>query len=164
MRTYGNEKVRNLSFVLEPSVTVLSSAAVNITSCTVGDHAAEEDGVEPREGALESGDETPRNGEPNVSGVVDLAGKTVPSIDKDSSLRRDDSLGVVDGLPRNLGEGLAPDHLAALHGSEAVLLAVAAVPNPVPEQVCGVEQDKSKSVPSVLRRVMVCEEDGAVAV
>jgi hypothetical protein len=56
MWTYGNEEVRNLSFVLEPSVAVLGPAAVDIASCTVGDHTAEEDGVEPREGALESGD------------------------------------------------------------------------------------------------------------
>lgn len=70
-------------------------------------------------------------------------------------MRRLDGLGVVDGLPRHLRERLASDHLATLHGTEAVLLAVAAVPNPVPEQVGHVEDDESEAVPAILGRIVV---------
>lgn len=70
----------------------------------------------------------------------------------------------MDGLPGDLGEGPAPDDLAALHGAEAVLLAVAAVPDPVPEEIGGVEEDQGEAVPAVLGGVVVGEEDGAVAV
>lgn len=51
IKTHGNEEVWHAAFVLQPSFTVLSAAALDITQGTVSDHEAEEDGVEPRERA-----------------------------------------------------------------------------------------------------------------
>lgn len=113
---------------------------------------------------LETGNETPRDGKPDVGGVVDLSGETIPAINENSTLRSDNGLGVLDGLPRDLGECLAPDNLAPLHGTEAVLLAVAAVPNPIPEEVSAVHGDKGVAVPTVLGWSVVGQVDGAVAV
>lgn len=50
-KAYGNEEVRNLSFILEPGLAVLGAAAGNVSVRAVGNHAREEDGVEPGEGA-----------------------------------------------------------------------------------------------------------------
>ena len=52
---YGNEQVRNLPLILLPGLAVLESAALNVAPGSVGDHAAEKDGVEPREGAPKRG-------------------------------------------------------------------------------------------------------------
>jgi hypothetical protein len=149
----------------------------------VGNHADEENGIEPGEGApikmvsrclrfqarkevnlLKSSDQTPRHGKPDVSGVVNLSCKTVPAVDENGSLGGNNRLGVVDSLPRNLGEGLAPDNSTSLHGAESVLLAVAAVPDPVPEEVADVDCCKNSSVPAVHLRGVIGQVDGAVAV
>lgn len=130
----------------------------------MSDHTAEEEGVEPGEGALETSDQTPRDSKPNIGSVVNLASKAVPTVNQDSSLGRDDGLGVVKSLPRNLREGVAQNQLALLHGTETVLLAVAAIPDPVPEQVGDIDGSKDASVPAVLVRVVVGQKDGAVAV
>lgn len=62
-----------------------------------------------------------------------------PSIDQDCrSISSLDSLGVLHGLPRQLWEGLAEDQGAPLLLSEAVLLAVGCIPDPVDEQICDV--------------------------
>lgn len=53
---------------------------MDVTRCAVGNHAAKENGVEPREGAVEASDQTPGDGEPGIGSVVNLAGKTVPAI------------------------------------------------------------------------------------
>ncbi|KAI6749100.1 hypothetical protein HG531_008047 [Fusarium graminearum] len=145
-------------------IAVLATAAVDIASSSVSDHTAKENRVEPGKGALETGDQTPRNGKPHIGSVVNLASKTVPTVNKDSSLRRDDGLGVVDGLPGDLREGVAQNQLALLHGAEAVLLAVAAVPHPVPEEVANKHGSQDTAVPAVHIRVMVGQVDGAVAV
>lgn len=181
--TYRNEEIGNLSLVFEPMFAVFVAATVDVSRGAVSNHTAKEDGVEPREWApvfklvvwlesardhgdclLESSNQTPGDGEPYISGVVDLACKTVPAIDEDRALRSLNGLGVVDSLPWNLGEGLAGNHLSALHGTETVLLAVAAVPDPVPEEVGNVHGGKEPTVPAVLRWIVVSEVDGAVAV
>ena len=95
---------------------------------------------------------------------MNLAGKTIPAIDQNGPLGRLDGLWVLDRLPRHLGESLAPNDLATLHGTEAILLAVAAVPDPVPEEVGGVESNQRGAVPAVLRGVMVGQVDCAMAV
>ncbi len=43
----------------------------------MGDHAGEEDGVEPGEGGAEAGDQAPGQREEEVARVVDLAGVCV---------------------------------------------------------------------------------------
>lgn len=48
---YRNEEVRDLLLVLEPGLTILGSTPSNVTSGTVSDHSAEEDGIEPGERA-----------------------------------------------------------------------------------------------------------------
>lgn len=137
---------------------------MNVTRGAVSNHADEEEGVEPREGALKASDKTPRDGEPDIGRVVDLAGESVPTVDEDGALGGGDGLGVVDGLPGDLGEGLAPDNLALLHGTEAVLLTVAAIPDPVPEEVSREHGGEDAAVPTVDVRVVVGKVDGAVAV
>lgn len=58
-RTYRDEQVRNLPLILCPRLTILLLALFNIAQRTVDDHTAEKDGVEPRERALESGNQAP---------------------------------------------------------------------------------------------------------
>ncbi|KAI6752861.1 hypothetical protein HG530_013613 [Fusarium avenaceum] len=105
-----------------------------------------------------------KTGKPRIGSVVNLAGKAIPAVNKDSSLRRGDGLGVVDCLPGDLREGVAQDQLTLLHGTEAVLLAVAAVPDPVPEEVGGKDGSENTTVPAVRIGVVVGQVDGAVAV
>lgn len=95
---------------------------------------------------------------------MNLASKAIPAIDKDGSLRSLDSLGVLEGLPWHLGESLAGDEVSLLHGAEAVLLAVAAVPYPVPEEVSAVHGNQSEAVPAVGGGIVVSQVKGAVAV
>ena len=163
--TYRNEKIRHPLLILLPSITVLLAAAGNVTPRAVSNHGAEENGVEPGEGAAEAGNQTPADSKVGVAGIVHLAGEAVPAIHQDAVARLGlDLLGVLDRLPGQLGEGLASEHLATLLGAEAVLLAVACVPNPVDKQVAHVESGQGKAVPAVLIRVVVGQEDGAVAV
>src|SRR6266566_2998685 len=49
--THRNEQVRHLLLVLLPRIAVLDAAPLYVTRCAVGNHGAEEDGVEPRERA-----------------------------------------------------------------------------------------------------------------
>lgn len=69
---YGDEQIRNLSLVLHPGFAVLVPAALDVTQGTVGDHAREEDGVEPGEWAAEAGNQAPVQGKVKIAGVVDL--------------------------------------------------------------------------------------------
>lgn len=89
---------------------------------------------------LEPSNQAPGDGEPRIGGIVNFAGKTVPAVDEDGALWSFNGLGVLNGLPGNLGESLAGNHLSALHCAETVLLAVAAVPDPVPEEVGNVHE------------------------
>ena len=163
--TYWDKEIRYPPLVLGPRVTVLGPATVYVPPSTVGDHAAEEDGIEPGEGALEACDEAPADGEEGVACVVHLAREAVPAVNEDNvAVGRGDGLGVLNRLPRHLREGAAPDDLAALRLPEAILLAVARVPNPVDEEVADVEGRQRISVPVVFGRVVRGEVDGAVAV
>lgn len=129
------------------------------------DHAAEEDGVEPGEGAAEARDQAPADGEEGVAGVVQLARLAVPAIHKEAVAGGGgDLLRVLNGLPRDLGERVALGVGAPLHGPEAVFLAVAAIPNPVDEQVRDVQADQEGAVPAVLVGGVVGQVDDAVAV
>lgn len=129
------------------------------------DHAAEEEGVEPGEGALETGDQAPADGEEGVAGVVDLARLAVPAVDEEAVARRSGDLArVLDGLPGHLREGVALGEGAPLHGPETVLLTVAAVPDPVHEQVRDIEAGEEGAVPAVLLGRVVGQVDDAVAV
>jgi hypothetical protein len=161
---YGNEEVGDTTLVLLPAFAILGAASLNVANSTVGNHTGKEDRVKPGERALETSDETPRYGKPQVRGVVDLPGQTIPAIDQNGAVGGDDGLGVLDGLPRDLGEGVAENKLALLLGAEAVLLAVAAIPDPVPEEVGDINQGQDPTVPVVLRGVVVGDEDSAVAV
>lgn len=95
---------------------------------------------------------------------MNLACETVPSIDEDGALGRLDSLGVLDSLPGNLGESVTGNHLSTLHGTETILLAVTAIPYPVPEEVADEHGRQNQAVPAVLGRIVVREIDGAMAV
>ena len=49
--TYGDEEVGNSLLILGPGRAVLPAAAGDVSRRSVGNHTAEEDGVEPGEGA-----------------------------------------------------------------------------------------------------------------
>lgn len=163
-QTHRNEEVRHAALIFEPSIAILLPAASDVAPRAVRNHAAEEDWVEPGEGTFEASDESPRHREPDIRGVVNLACKTVPAINKDGTSGRLDDLGIVDGLPRNLREGPAVHDLATLRSTEAVLLRVAAVPDPVPEEVGAEERSQSPPVPTVGVWVVIGKVDRAVAV
>lgn len=75
--THWNEEVGHLSLILEPGLAVLGSAPLDITQSTVGDHASEEQRVEPWEGAGEAGDQAPIKGEVEITSIVNLSGFAV---------------------------------------------------------------------------------------
>ena len=89
----------------------------------------------------------------------------IPSIHQDAipSLRLD-CLGVLDSLPRQLREGLALHESPALHLTETIFLRITRVPDPVDEEVGGVEESQGEGVPMVFRGSVVGQIDGAVAV
>lgn len=164
-RTYGDEQVGHLSLVLLPRIAILLPTPLDVPHGAVRDHAAEEDGVEPGEGAAEPRDQAPADGEEGIAGVVQLAGLAVPAVDEEAVPRGGGDLArVLDGLPRDLGERVALGVGAALHGPEAVLLAVAAVPDPVDEEVRDVQAGQEGAVPAVLVGGVVGQVDDAVAV
>ena len=49
--THRDKEVGHTPLVLEPGVAILGAAAADITRGTMGNHAAEEERVKPREGA-----------------------------------------------------------------------------------------------------------------
>lgn len=91
--------------------------------------------------------------------------RLTPPINKNlGAIVSGDSLRVLHSLPRQLREGVALDHGAALLLAESVLLAVGSVPNPVNKQVGDVEESKEETIPVVLRGVVISQIDSAVAV
>lgn len=131
----------------------------------MADHARKEQRVEPRERAVKAGNKTPVQGKVQIAGVVDFASLAIPPIDHDlGAIGSSKGLGVLHSLPRQLGEGVTENHGATLHLAETVLLAVGRVPDPVHEQVRGVEEGQEVAVPVVGRGVVVGKVDGAVAV
>lgn len=57
--TYGNEQIGHLALVFQPGFAVLGATTLDVTQGAVGDHAGEEERVEPGEGARETGDQAP---------------------------------------------------------------------------------------------------------
>lgn len=101
----------------------------------------------------------------HVTRVMDLPRIPIPSIHQNAIPRlRLDCLGILDGLPRQLRERLALYQGAALHLAEPVLLRVARIPDPVDEEVGGVEKGEGEGIPVVFRGGVVGQVDGAVAV
>jgi hypothetical protein len=49
--TYRNKKVRKTPFVLQPRIAILGTAPLNVSRSAVGNHADEEERVEPGERA-----------------------------------------------------------------------------------------------------------------
>ena len=101
----------------------------------------------------------------HVTRVMDLPRIPIPSIHQNAIPRlRLDCLGILDRLPRQLREGLALHQGATLHLAETILLRVTCVPDPVDEQVGGVEEGEGEGIPMVFRGGVVGQVDGAVAV
>lgn len=163
--THRNEKVRDLSCIFVPGLSILSLASLDISVRTVNDHGSKEDWIEPGEWAVKSSDETPRIGEEEIASVMDLASISIPPISQNrvTSLGWD-SLWVLDRLPRKLWECLALDKGSTLLGPEAILLTVGGIPDPVHEEVQNKQEPKEVAVPMVFRWVMIGQVDGAVAV
>ena len=101
-------------------------------------HAEKEDWIEPWEWALESSDQTPRERKVEITCIVNLSCISVPSISQDRITSGGlDNARILDSLPWELGKSLALDKGATFLRSEAVLLRVGGVPDPVDEQVGG---------------------------
>ena len=110
------------------------SALVDIPDGTVYNHDAEENRIEPGEGAVKAGDQGPRDGEEHITAVVNLASQTIPPIHKNGvSLLGHNSLRAVNLLPWELWEGLALHPSSSLHHTEGVLLTIGSIPDPVHE-------------------------------
>ena len=123
IKTYRDEKVRATSLILLPSIAILLLATLNITTGTVHNHESKEDRVEPRERRVEASDHTPAESKVHVASVVDLASVLVPAIAEECVASVGfDLLGVLDGLPGELGESLAVELVATLLSAEHVLL------------------------------------------
>jgi hypothetical protein len=77
LATHRNEQIWHPPLILVPSLAILGPAALDVPGRTVGDHAREEEWVEPWEGGSGAGDKTPGKCEEEVAGVVDLAGVAI---------------------------------------------------------------------------------------
>lgn len=148
------------------------------------DHNGEEHRIEPREGTVESGDQTPHEGKVEIAGVVNLSGIAVcvwvssrpnkleeqlggltPSVNKDRiTLLASNSSWVFDGLPWKLRESLSQNHVSALLLAETVLLAVRRIPDPVNENVGDVHSGKGVFVPAIGGRVVAGKVNSAMTV
>lgn len=99
-------------------------------------HDGEKRRIKPRKRRVEPCDQTPRDGEVHVAGIVDLPRHLVPSITENRVARvRSDFLRIGDGFPGELGESGAFDRVTAFFGAEEFGLRVAGVPDPVHEEV-----------------------------
>ena len=78
--SYRNEEARDLPFILEPGVPVLDATALDVADCSMDDHCCEEDGVEPRERAVESSDQSPAYSEDKIASIMDLARQAICTI------------------------------------------------------------------------------------
>lgn len=165
MPTYRDQKIRHLSLILRPRISILESAASNVSPRTVRDHDAEEGRIEPGEWAVKPGDQRPRKRKEHIAGIVQLARHAVPAISENpvagpSRYR----LGILEFLPWQLGEGGALDKSAPLDHAERVFLAVACVPDPVDKQVGCEEGSECRLAPGIRGRVMVGQVQRAMAV
>lgn len=116
----------------------------------MNNHTRKERRIEPWERARESSDQTPSQGEVQITSIVNLAGISIPSIGQNTIAGLGfDGAGVLDGLPRQLWECLAGDESTSFHGAEAVLLAVGCVPDPVHEEIGCEEGDEEVGRPAV---------------
>lgn len=75
-----------------------------------------------------------------------------------------DSLGVLDELPRQLGECLAVESAPSLLGPEVVLLTVAGIPHPIHEEIYHRQEAQCDRIPVICRRVVRSQVQRAVAV
>lgn len=63
-----------------PSIAIVLPAFRNVPNGAVTDHDAEERRIEPGEGAVKTGNQSPREGEKHITTVVNLARDPIPSI------------------------------------------------------------------------------------
>lgn len=151
--------------IFRPSIAILKPTTLNVPQAPMRNHARKEQGIEPRKWTLESRDKAPVERKVQVTGIVNFASQSIPSIDKDGALRGFDFLRMFGkGLPRQLWESLAENFCPTLPLTEAVLLAVGSVPDPVDEEVSDKKSCEGIGVPAVSVGVVVGEVDCAVAV
>jgi hypothetical protein len=146
-------------------------ASADISLCTMSDHGAEEDWIEPREWAVEPSDQAPRQRKVDIACIVDFAGISIckeklvyergwneglltPAVTQQTiSGRCWNCSRVLNLFPGELGKGLAIQRwaftLASLALPETILLAVARIPDPVYKQVGCVQKDQCPDWPFV---------------
>ena len=109
--------------------------------------------------------QSPSHGEEHIRHVIRLTDDSKPAVNHNLvagiSL---DELGVLDCLPRDLGEGVALDDLVLFAETDGVLLALGAVPHPVEEEIYDCECCEGIAVPVILGWVVVGQVECAVAV
>lgn len=76
----GNKDVRNSVGVGDPIFAILHGTLVEISSCSVNENKDKEAHVEVGKKRAKSTDKTPTEGHHEVPSVVNLSGKSVPSI------------------------------------------------------------------------------------
>lgn len=88
-----------------------------------------------------------------------------PTINKKGiALLASDSLRILHSLPGKLRESFPGNHITTLLLSEAVLLAVGCIPNPIDKDVRDVQQEQSEFIPAIGVGMVIGEIDGTVAV
>lgn len=131
----------------------------------MNDHTRKEDGIEPREGALKPSNQTPRHSEEKIARVVNLSSLSVPTIAQNAvAPAGGNSLRVVNLAVLEIREGGTLIHSAALFLTELVLLAVGRIPYVVGAEIGNGKKSSEPDGPLVLRWVVSCDEEGAVAV
>ena len=126
---------------------------------------AKETWVEPREGAVETRNQSPCQRKVKITRIVNLACISVPPIHQDRISRTClDGTGIRDCLPRELGECLASDESTTFLGAETVLLRVGGIPDPVHKEIGREKGDENVGWPGVRAWGMVGEVQCAVAI
>jgi hypothetical protein len=165
VEAYGDKQVWHQSLILLPALTVLGPASLNIPIRAVDNHTGEEYGIEPWKWAIKPGDQTPSISKEEIAGIVNLSRIAIPSVSENRipSLGLDDAR-VFNSLPRELREGLPFNQQATFLDSEAVLLRVGGVPDPIYEKVGNEECRHKIWVPAVCGRRVVGKVECAMAV
>lgn len=131
----------------------------------MNDHTREEHGVEPREWALETSDEAPTDGEEEITCVMNLTRFAVPTVSQNLvSMGCLDCLWIGDASIFEVGEGSTLIDNTTFFLTELVLLRVGRIPDVVDVEVGDGKEGSKPGWHAVLRRMVVSDVQGAVAV
>ena len=75
--TYRNEEIWDHLFILFPRITILSTAALDVSDTTVKNHDGEESRIEPREWRFETSNGSPCKSEEHIGGIMRFTSQTI---------------------------------------------------------------------------------------